>query len=699
MTMQKQAQAQTKMQGKMKGSFYVRLALNNLRKNAKAYLPYLLTCFGTIAMFYNMCFLMLTRDIGPLSDSGNLRQILLFGAIIIGIFSTIFLLYTNSFLIKRRKKEFGLFNILGMEKRHVARVITLETLFTAVISLVIGILTGILLSKLMLLLLFKVLSANITFGFEIPGGAISATLSLFGIIFGLTLIYNIVQVRRAKPVELLRGGRVGEKEPRTKWVLAVIGILCLGTGYYLALTTEAPLAALSTFFLAVLLVMIGTYCLFTAGSIAVLKLLRRNRQFYYQARHFIPVSGMIYRMKQNAVGLANICILSSAVIVVLSTTVSLYVGVGDVLRTRYPRNVVVSATDISDRQAAELDAFIAEQAQLYNVTPQDVIRHRYRIFLTNQDGADFVGDRDQYYAGQSMAMLVFMTRADYLAMGYQSVTLGPGEALLYVSRGHIPGEVVRFSATGGGEAGGGSGAGGGGEADYSLSIRERLDSFEVVGQLTAMLAGSYYFIVDNDQTLSEIHSALFGEGAVMAGRSYYHGFDVAAVPEAQISLTSALNTKLKEYGTSHEISGIRTEGAESERASFYTLYGGLFFIGLFLGLLFIMGTVLIIYYKQVAEGYDDKERYEIMQKVGMSRAEVRKVIRSQVLAVFFLPLITAAIHIAFAFKLITKLLVVFNLTNVPLFAACTGLTVLLFAVLYIVVYALTAKTYYQIVSH
>ena len=669
----------------------MRLALNNLRKNAKAYLPYLLTCFGTIAMFYNMCFLALTRDIGPLSDSGSLRSILMFGAVIIGIFSAIFLLYTNSFLVKRRKKEFGLFHILGMEKRHVARVMALETLFTAVISLVIGILTGILLSKLMLLLLFKVLSANITFGFEIPGGAIRNTLGLFGIIFALSLIYNIVQVYRAKPVELLRGGRIGEKEPRTKWVLAVIGILCLGAGYYLALTTEAPLAALNTFFLAVLLVMIGTYCLFTAGSIAVLKLLRRNKQFYYQARHFISVSGMIYRMKQNAVGLANICILSSAVIVVLSTTVSLYVGVEDAVRTRYPRNVVVHAEDVSDRQAAELDALIAEQAQLHDASPQNVIRHRYRMFLTNQDGADFMGDREQYYAEQSMAMLVFMTRADYLAMGYQAVTLGPGEALLYVSRGHIPGDVVRFGAgSGNGDAGS--------DAGYTLSIRKRLDSFEAIGELTAILAGSYYFIVDNDQTLAGIYSALFGEDAVMAERSYYYGFDAAIASEAQISLASALNTRLKEYGTSHGISGIRTEGMENERAGFYTVYGGLFFIGLFLGLLFIMGTVLIIYYKQVAEGYDDKERYEIMQKVGMSRAEVRKVIRSQVLAVFFLPLITAAIHIAFAFKLITKLLVVLNLTNVPLFAACTGLTVLLFAVLYVVVYMLTARTYYQIVS-
>lgn len=657
----------------MNSSFYVRLAVNNIRKNAKTYFPYLLTCIGAIAMFYNMCFLVLVKDIGYLSDSASLRQILLLGAIIIGIFSAVFLFYTNSFLIKRRKKEFGLFNILGMEKRHVARIMALETLFVAMISFVAGVITGILLSKLMLLLLLIIISSEITFGFEIPAGAILTSLLLFGAIFIINLIYNICQVHLSKPVELLRGGRLGEKEPRTKWLLAIIGTISLGAGYYLAQTTESPLAALGNFFVAVLLVMIGTYCLFTAGSIAVLKLLRRNKKYYYQAKHFIPVSGMIYRMKQNAAGLANICILSSAVIVVLSTTVSLYAGMEDVLRNRYPRNISVSASDVSDRQATELDAIIAEQLALYNVTPKNVVRQHYRVFLTDQDGARFTGNHDNSFSS-STAMTIFFTCDDYNKMGNKSVTLAPGEVLLYTLRGHIPGDVISFGG-------------------YELYIRERLDSFDSEGKMSSMLTGSHFFIVDSEQTIAKIHRALFGENEVMKERSYYYGFDTEADQEIQISLANALTKAVKE----HQVSGY-AEGAERERAVFYSLYGGLFFIGLFLGLLFIMGTVLIIYYKQIAEGYDDKERYDIMQKVGMSREEVQRVIRSQVLAVFFLPLVTAAIHIAFAFKVITKLLVVFNLTNVPLFAICTVLTILVFAVLYIGVYALTARTYYRIVS-
>lgn len=658
----------------MSNFFYVRLAITNIRKNARTYLPYVLTCIGTIAMFYNMCYLVLVKNIGYLSDSASLRQILRLGSIIIGIFAVIFLFYTNSFLIKRRKKEFGLFNILGMEKRHVARIMAIETLFVAIISFVVGILIGILFSKLMLMLLLKIISAEIVFGFEIPAGAILSTLLLFGAIFLINLIYNICQVHLAKPVELLRGGRVGEKEPRTKWLLALIGAISLGTGYYLAQTTESPLAALNIFFVAVMLVMVGTYCLFTAGSIAVLKMLRRNKKYYYQARHFIPVSGMIYRMKQNAVGLANICILSSAVIVVLSTTVSLYVGVEEVMRNRYPKNILISASNVSDKQAAELDEIIAEQSALHNVTPQNVVRQRYNYFLSNQEGARFTGNFDNSLAVNSAAIIIFFTSDDYSKLVSKSVTLAPGEVLLYTLRGHIPGDTIDLNG-------------------YKLRIKERLDSFDVVGKMSALLTSSYFFVVDSRQTITEVYRALYGENEAMVERSYYCGFDTAADPEIQISLTNALSKAVKEM----QLSGY-AEGAEKERAVFYSLYGGLFYIGLFLGLLFIMGTVLIIYYKQIAEGYDDKERYDIMQKVGMSHEEVRRVIRSQVLAVFFLPLVTAAIHIAFAFKVITKLLIVFNLTNVPLFALCTVLTILVFAILYIAVYALTAKSYYRIVS-
>lgn len=654
--------------------FYLKLAVNNLKKNAQTYIPYLLTCICTIMMFYNMRFLVVAKDIGNLSDSASLRAVLSLGAGVIAVFSVIFLFYTNSFLIKRRKKEFGLFNILGMEKKHIAKIMFWETLFAAVISLCVGLAAGILFSKLMILLLFKIISFEVTFGFEIPIAAVIYTTVLFGGIFILNLINNIFQVFRSKPIELLQGGNVGEKEPRANWLIAIIGVVTLGIAYYIALTTESPLAALQLFFVAVVLAMIGTHCLFNAGSIALLKMLRKNNKYYYQLKHFIPVSGMIYRMKQNAAGLANICILSTAVIVMLSTTVSMYIGMEDVLRTRYPRNIIVSALNVSDEQAIKLDAAIEEQAKAADISQKDVIRYRPMSFTTLQNGASFTADHSGNYVFDNIAIVVCITADDYNKMENKSVSLSSGEALLYTLRGDLPGDTISFNG-------------------FELSIKDRLPTLETEGRMSAMVNNSYYLIVDDFDTIQQIYNSLSAVKGDMRELSYHYAFDVDGDRDAQISLVSTLQKAVQEIKADGYV-----EGAESSRESFYSLYGGLFFIGIFLGLLFIMATVLIIYYKQIAEGYDDRERFEIMQKVGMSRAEVKQAIKSQVLTVFFLPLVTAVIHIAFAFKVITKMLEVLNLTNVQLYAGCTAVTILVFAVFYVIVYALTARTYYHIVS-
>jgi putative ABC transport system permease protein len=654
--------------------FYLKLAVNNLKKNAQTYIPYLLTCICTIMMFYNMRFLVVAKDIGTLSDSQSLRAVLAFAAGVIAIFSVIFLFYTNSFLIKRRKKEFGLFNILGMEKKHIAKIMFWESLFTAVASIGVGLAAGILLSKLMILLLFKIISFKVTFGFEIPIAAVIYTMILFGGIFVLNLIYNVLQVYRSKPIELLQGGNVGEKEPKANWLMAIIGVVTLGIGYYIALTTESPLAALSLFFVAVALVMIGTYCLFTAGSIALLKLLRRNKRYYYQLKHFVPVSGMIYRMKQNAAGLANICILSTAVIVMLTTTVSMYVGIEDVLRTRYPRNVIVSAHNVSDEQAIKLDAVVEKQALEAGLIPKDVIRYRSMSFVTQQNGASFIVSHSGNFAASNLAMVICLTTDEYNRMENKSVSLDSGEVLLYTLRGDLPGDTISFNG-------------------FELSIKDRLSSLETEGKRSALLANSYYLIVDDLDTIKQIYNSISGSQGDMGELSYYYAFDVDSDKDTQVSHVNNLQKAVKELNIEGYV-----EGAESEREVFYSLYGGLLFIGIFLGLLFIMATVLIIYYKQVAEGYDDRQRFEIMQKVGMSRAEVKQAIKSQVLTVFFLPLVTAVIHIAFAFKVITKMLEVLNLTNVQLYAGCTVATILVFAFFYVIVYGLTARTYYRIVS-
>lgn len=654
----------------MNKAFYPKLALNNIRKNSKAYLPYILTCIGTIMMFYNMCYLVVVKDIGYLSDSGSLRYMLFLGAIIIGVFSAIFLFYTNSFLIKQRKKEFGLFNILGMEKRHIIRIMFFETIFTAIISLVVGILGGILLSKLMILLLFRLIHFKVVFGFEIPLIAVIITIVLFSAIFIINLIYNVFQVHLSKPIELLKGGNVGEREPKTKWFSTIIGVVSLGIGYYLALTIKSPIAAISMFFVAVMFVILGTHNLFKAGSIALLKALRKNKNYYYKTNHFISVSGMIYRMKQNAAGLANICILSTAVIITLSTTVSLYVGMEDVLRTRFPRNIEISGSDISDEEANKIDDIIKEQTTKANIAQENINRNRSISFVTSQDGANFIKMNDKNYSNNKLALLVFSTLEDYNQMENKEVSLKEGEALIYTLRGDIPGDKIVLN-------------------NYELNIKERLDAFEV--ERIEYLSDSYYVVVDSLNTIEQVYKSLEGKDD-MPEMSYYYGFDVNGDSDTQIKLTTNLQDAVSNLGL-----GIRVEGAEISKAEFYTLYGGLFFLGLFIGLLFIMATVIIIYYKQIAEGYDDKARFEIMQKVGMSHREIKKSIHSQVLTVFYLPLITAIIHIAFAFNVITKMLSIFNLTNISLYAICTAVTIIVFAFFYTIIYTLTARTYYKIV--
>lgn len=655
--------------------FYQKLAINNIQKNSKTYVPYILTCIGTIMMFYNMCFLVVAKDIGSVSDSGSIRYILFLGAIVIGIFSLIFLFYTNSFLIKRRKKEFGLFNILGMEKRHVARIMFHETIITAAISLISGLILGILISKLMILLLLKLISFEATFGFEVPIIAVLISAALFCGIFLVNLIYNIRQVHISNPIELLKGGSTGEKEPKTKRLMSIVGVLCLGAGYYIAVVTKSPLAALNLFFVAVLLVIIGTYCLFTAGSIAILKMLKKKKKYYYKPKNFIAVSGMIYRMKQNAAGLANICILSTCVIIMVSSTISLYVGVEDALRTRFPRNVIVDASNVSDEQAEVLDRLIEQKASELDVEIKNPIRYRVMNLVALQKGSEFITENFSGTSKNNFALLIFMTKDQYNNVEHKNASLNNNEALVYSLRGDIPGNTLNIDG-------------------FELLIKENLTTFDSAEILSDMLTDSYIVVVDSKNTIDKVFQTRVINENDMEEFSYIYGFDAETDAKTQINLINSLNDGRNEL----EIEGY-AQGAETFRDSFYTLYGGLFFLGIFLGLLFIMATVLIIYYKQIVEGYDDKERFEIMQKVGMSQDEVKRAIKSQVLMVFFLPLIVAVIHIAFAFNVITRLLTIFNLTNIPLFALCTIATIVAFGIIYTIVYMLTARTYYKIVSY
>jgi len=658
----------------MNNKLYVNLAFNNIKKNGKTYFPYILACTGSIIMFYILHFISLNDGLNEMSGGSLIKIILNLGIYVIGFFSVIFLFYTNSFLIKRRKKELGLYNILGMEKKHIARVLFLETFFVALISIVVGLLSGILISKLMFLVLLKILNFKVPMGFSISTQSLIITIILFGIIFILTLLNNLREIHLSKPIELLNGGQVGEKEPKTKWILALIGTISLSSGYYIALKTESPLDAMTLFFFAVILVIIGTYALFTAGSIVILKMLRKNKKFYYRTNNFINVSGMIYRMKQNAVGLANICILSTSVLVMLSTTVSLYIGMDDLLKTRYPRDIAINVGNVSNEYSEILENIILDQTDKLNISINNIVKYHYMPFVATQDKNSFISKDSDSSSYSDICKLNIIPLNEYNSLENKSITLADNEVLVFTFRGELKDNAIDIFGN-------------------EFIIKEHLDNLPIDGMSSAMAINTYYIVVPNVQTIENFYNSNVENLDNTMNLSYYYAFDAEGEAENEISLVETINSKINEAS----ITGY-AEGVEESRELFFSLYGGLFFLGIFLAALFLMATVLIIYYKQISEGYDDKERFEVMQKVGLSKKEVKVSIRSQVLMIFFIPLIMSVIHIAFAFKVIYKILNLMNLSNIKLFAFCTLGSILVFAIFYGIVYSLTAKLYYKIVS-
>lgn len=611
----------------------------------------------------------LSQHEGITSVSNSLKDMLLVGSIVIGIFSVIFLFYTNSFLIKRRKKEIGLYNILGMEKRHIMKVLFYETFFVSLISLIIGVLSGLLFGNLIFMLLVRILKFMTPVSFSLSLSSIIITILLFAGIFLLTLLTNLTQIHLAKPVELLKGGNQGEKEPKTKWLIAVIGFVSLGVAYTIALSVTSPLEALWQFFIAIILVMIGTYALFTAGSIVVLKALKKKRKFYYKQNHFTAVSGMIYRMKQNAVGLANICILSSAVLVILSTTVSLYAGMEDALNNRFPQDMAIEG-NYSDEFNNSINNIVKSNPQEYDVTLSNYTNYKFISIPVEQKNGEFIW-HESSNSSSEFEWVVILPVSEYNRLEGKEFTLRQNEALIHDTRKEINTDTIHLN-------------------DIVLST-------EYVEKPMNAEKGVYnginvfYIVVNSEETVSKIYKSLTGESLPVL--SSHIGFDINGTYDNVIDYSKAIKSEINELYTN-----VTVDSKLLLREAFTATYGGLFFLGIFIGTLFLMATVLIIYYKQISEGFDDKNRFEIMQKVGMSKKEVNKSIKSQILMIFFLPLVVAIIHIAFAFNVISKLLALFNFTNIPLFICCMAVTAMVFIIIYSIVYGLTAKTYYKIVS-
>ena len=660
---------------------YTKLAITNIKNNRQFYFPYLLTGIITVAMFYIMCALESNPGIQSMPGAKDLGLILRLGIGVIGIFAVIFLFYTNSFIIKRRKKELGIYNILGMEKRHIAKILSKEAFFTAIIAIGGGLVTGVLFHKLACMLLYRMIGFNggITFSFSKKGVMITAI--LFAIVYLLTYIYDLFQVQLANPIELLQSGNKGEREPKTKAIMAVLGVLCLGTGYFIAITTKNPIKALTLFFVAVILVIIGTYLLFTAGSIALLKILRRNKGYYYQTKHFTSVSGMIYRMKQNAVGLANICILSTMVLVAVSTTVSLYVGVEDIMKERYPNEINIRAYYDTGAPAEDSIAPIVEKSVKESGRK---IRHEEDYlelyFAAIKDQGQYSLDKEKVKtAGDRVSGFVVLTREDCKKKYNEEIPeLAENEVALFTIKKTDMDTLVLENRS------------------YHVKEIKQFENTEDFETIADMMDEYYYVIVNDVQDMErlwQLQKDIYQENSSSISRQVR--LDIDGDSEQKKECFENIKTALEPEQAKARI---LIDSRQSNLDEFYQIYGGFLFLGLFLGILFLMITVLIIFYKQISEGYDDKERFSIMEKVGMSNDEVKATIRSQVRTVFFLPILMAAIHVGMAFPMIKRLLSLFGLSNTALFTSCMAGTILVFTLIYLLVFLKTSKTYYKIVG-
>ena len=656
----------------MRKGLFARLALTGIRKNGKIYYPYMLTAVVTTAMLY----IMASLKKNPELEGSTLGFSLSLGLFVTTVFAFIFLFYTNSFLMKRRKKEFGLYMVLGMERKHLARVIWWETAFLWLVSLGAGLGLGVLLDKLMHLALGKLLGKSVALGFYVSGEVLWLTAFLISLVFALTLLNAIRQVWRADPIELLHGGSVGEKEPRNKWLLTLLGVVCLGAGYWLSIMVKDSATMIFVFFFAVLLVIAGTYLLFTSGSITVLKLLKRSRRYYYQPSHFISVSGMMYRMKQNAVGLANICILLTMVLVMVFSTTSLWWSMEDILNQQLRGDISI---DTLENAPDDLLDVVDQELDRDGLKRGDTVAYRFLSFTAFQNGdaytAEAVAGNDLMLV-RTPAVLYLLPLEDYNRSFGQSETLEENQILLEDYRDSHPEDTLTLF-------------------DRTFTVKKRIaDQLDTGSALVSMYNTCFLVVKDMDvvRWAFQRQQETYRENASSIRTTLW--LSLPGATDRQI--VDAADRLMKRLDENMGLRHIRSRPAlwndELE------LYGGLLFVGLFLSVLFLMAMVLIMYYKQITEGYEDRERYRIMRKVGLSQAEIRRSVSSQIVWVFFLPLAAAALHIAAAFPGIVTMMRALAMTNVKLMALCALGSVTLFALLYGGVYLFTSRVYEKIVS-
>lgn len=677
----------------MRIAFYPRLAWSGIRKNKELYIPYLLTCTGMIMMFYIVSYLYSSNLMLAMRGGSVIALLMGLGRIVVGAFSIGFLFYTHSFLIRRRKKEFGLYSILGMNKNNLARVMIWESVMVAGISLMCGLILGIVFSKLAELLMFLLLRADVNYAMRISLDNIRQTVTLYLVIFFLILVVTLWQVRMADPIQLLRSENAGERPPRANWPMALAGAVLLGLAYYLAVTIENPVSAIMWFFVAVLLVIAGTYLLFVAGSVALCRMLQKNKRYYYRTNHFVSVSSMLYRMRRNGAGLATICILCTMVLVMLSSTVCLYGGMESSLRSRYPRNIVMdnradSYGELREENFAPVRAAVSEVLEAHGQADaaHNVLEYSYAVLVgLLSDGVVETGTSDTFDFNmgtyKDIWQIFIVPLADYNRLMGTQETLEPGEVLMCTTKMWFHQDSLRFS---------------GAEQVWQVKkaqnfVKNGVDSMQIIPSM-------FLFVEDVESFVEPLRARADYLGDQLLQYDWIYGFDLDCSGEEQGTIFYEIQGKLNELAQAGNPLHSTIESIALNRDDFAEIYGGLFFLGILLSIVFVAATTLIMYYKQISEGYEDQGRFEILQKVGMTKREVRKSINSQVMTVFFLPLIVAGIHLAFAFPFLYKGLMLMGFSDLWLLVWVAVLSYLLFGVGYVIVYRITSRSYYHLVG-
>ncbi len=670
----------------MKTVFYPKLALEGIRKNKKMYIPYLLTCILSVSMYYIMRYICESKFIKSLPKMSTLIQVVALGSGVIAIFSVIFLFYTNSFLIKCRKKEFGLYNILGMDKKGIGKILAFEAFIVSAISIVGGLVIGIGFSKLCEMILVRLVNEKNDYTFTVSFKAVYYTVTLFLCIFFFIFLNSIRQIRFSGALALVKSANSGEKPPKANYVLGIIGFILLGAAYVMAIVIKNPINALTSFFFAVIMVIIGTYLVLISGSVMLCKILQKNKKYYYKKNHFVSVSGMTFRMKRNGAGLASICILLTMVLVMISSTSCLFFGEEDSLRNRYPRDITsyVGLEDIvTTNQAQSFTKIFEDTAKEYGLDIKNAWNYRDSSIsgiLQDEDYIEIDPKTASYTDYSKLVTVHFVPLEDYNKMYNKNIQLQKGEVIGFATLDLKLPKVLKL-------------------ADISVNIREQTDKLDIDGSATVEVMPNIFLIIDNiDETLKSVSKLTDAQNDYMLTNRWNYGFDTSAEIDVQEKYITEISDNLLKAVNGKNNAKYSVSCMESERNDFYATFGGFFFIGIMLSVIFLVAAVLIIYYKQISEGFEDAGRFDIMRKLGMTRKDIRKSIDSQMLTVFYLPILFAVLHMSFAFPMIRKLILLFGVTNLKLLIFTTSISIIICGIFYLIIYRLTSNVYFDIVS-